>query len=98
MVALRFKETTVNPEQTQFAQDRAGLFSRFTPSGLNQCFARLYAPDRQVPAIRVGVFDEENAAVLHGKKTNSNGQGPENAPSQALNMERDPGQPPWRHR
>ena len=73
MVALCFEETTVNAEQTQFVQDRAGLFCRFTPNGLNQRFARLHAPARQLPAIRVGVLDKDNVAILHGKETTSDG-------------------------
>ncbi len=73
MIALRFKEVTVNAEQTQLAQERAGLFCRFTPNGLNQSFPRLHAPARQIPAIRVGVLDKDNVAILHSKETNSYG-------------------------
>lgn len=73
MVALCFEETTVNAEQTQFVQDRAGLFRRFTSNGLDQSLACLHPPARQISAIRVGVLDKDNVSIPHGKEANSNG-------------------------
>ena len=74
MVALCFREIAVDAKQPQFVQNCPGLFSRFTPNRITQSLARLHAPAWQVPAVRVGVFDEKNPAVLHGKQTDPNGQ------------------------